>query len=579
MRTAWSVMKVVLASITLALILPATPAAAAASPTAMCGHGDRPESGLQGQTTLADMASGRSQDPYWCGLRIVGRHDILNRGSNWQLARVEHCAYVSTMNGVTAVRPEPNDPLTTRPPAGVAVLDVRHPTRPLLTTILRTAGSVDSAETMDAVDAGQRKVLVAGSFGGDKRWGLLTDPLVGAAMDVYDVSHNCTRPQLRATVYWPENAHDVTISPDGRYVFGTGHTQSDNSPSVMVMDISDLSRPRLVVNRPLPLPRGTSTACHTVEFNAAGTRMYCAGVLSAAAKPDGRRTLFWQGNGPTIWDVSDFERGLRNPEFRFVGESAVGNQGGHHAVPATLKGKPYLVAANELDLSDCEQSAFPRIWDITNERRPQVVGEFRLEVQDHCNDPEVAVESALGNYGTHYNSIDDLGDTKLGLFSSTAAGVRIVDLRDPARPREVAYYKPGAEPATTLQAAGAHVSAIWHNANVTDACGSRNMMVPETGHIWFACQATGFFVAELSPQVRAYLGMKVTRTTPGVGVLSSSGTSAVAPGLFASTAGAGTFREADAGVARAIPLSPLAGSGLLLIGSVVVVRRKSRSQA
>jgi hypothetical protein len=300
MSTAWCVIKIVMTALTVALTLPATPSAAMPSSAAMCGPGDRPESGLQGQTTLADMASGRSQDPYRCGLQIVGRHDILNRGTNSQLARVGHCAYVSTMNGVTAVRPEPNDPLTTRPPAGVAVLDVRDPSRPVLTAVLRTAGSVDSAETMDAVDAGRRKVLVAGSFGGDMRWGLLTDRMIGAALDVYDVSRNCGQPQLRATVYWPENAHDVTISPDGRYVFGTGHTQSDRNPSVMVMDISDLSEPRLVVNKPLPLPDGTSTACHTVEFDAAGTRMYCAGLLSAAAKPDGRRTAFWQGNGPTI---------------------------------------------------------------------------------------------------------------------------------------------------------------------------------------------------------------------------------------------------------------------------------------
>jgi hypothetical protein len=573
MTTAWHAVKFVLAALLVAVTLPATSAAAASPLTAMCGPGDRPESGMQGQTTLADMASGRSQEPYWCGLRIVGRHDILNRGSNWQLARIGHCAYVSTMNGVTAVRPEPNDPVTTRPPAGVAVLDVRDPRRPLLTTILRTAGSVDTAETMDAVDAGRRKVLVAGSFGGDKRWGLLTDPLVGAALDVYDVSQDCAQPQLRATVYWPENAHDVTISPDGRYVFGTGHTQSDDDPSVMVMDITDLSRPRLVVNRPLPLPDGTSTACHTVEFNAAGTRMYCAGVLSAAAKPDGRRAPFWEGNGPTIWDVTDVKRGLRNPQFRFVGESAVGNQGGHHAVPATIRDKPYLVAANELDLGDCEQSAFPRIWDISDERRPRVVGEFRLEVQDHCDDPAVAVESALGNYGTHYNSVDDVTDTKLGLFSSTAAGIRIVDLRNPARPREVAYYKPGAQPDTALQPAGAHVSAIWHNANVTDACGSRNVLVPETGHIWFACQATGFFVAELSPEVRAYLRMKAGRTTPGAGVLPTSATSAVAPSFLRAAARAESIqgREEAGGP---IPLSPLAGLGLLLMGNAVVVRRR-----
>jgi hypothetical protein len=232
-----------------------------------------------------------------------------------------------------------------------------------------------------------------------------------------------------------------------------------------------------------------------------------------------------------------------------------------------------------LDLGDCEQSAFPRIWDISNERRPRVVGEFRLEVQDHCDDVEVAVESAVGNYGTHYNSVDDLVDTKLGLFSSTAAGVRIVDLRNPARPREVAYYKPGAQPDTRLQPGGAHISAIWHNANVTDACSSRNVLVPETGHIWFVCQATGFFVAELSPQVRADLGMKGGRTPAAAGVHRASASSEVAPTLLEWMAEAEVVRETEAGFVHLPPLSPLIGSGLLLMGSAALVRRRNRSQA
>jgi hypothetical protein len=122
----------------------ASASSARASGTALCGPNDKPEPALQGQTPLADMASGRSQEPYFCGLRIVGHDDVLNRGANWQLSRIDDCAYLATLKTVMAA---PNDPVTTREPSGVAVIDVRNPAAPKVTEILRTPGSVDGGET------------------------------------------------------------------------------------------------------------------------------------------------------------------------------------------------------------------------------------------------------------------------------------------------------------------------------------------------------------------------------------------------------------------------------------------------
>jgi hypothetical protein len=58
------------------------------------------------------------------------------------------------------------------------------------------------------------------------------------------------------------------------------------------------------------------------------------------------------------------------------------------------------------------------------------------------------------------------------------AGLRIADLRKPEKPVEIAYFKPG------------------------DLCGSRVRYVAETGHIWFACGSSGFYVIELKPELR-----------------------------------------------------------------------------
>jgi hypothetical protein len=90
----------------------------------------------------------------------------------------------------------------------------------------------------------------------------------------------------------------------------------------------------------------------------------------------------------------------------------------------------------------------------------------------------------LGTATLHFNDVDSATDTRLGLFQFLWAGLRIVDLRDPASPSEVAYFKPG------------------------DACGGHVRYLPKTGQIWLSCGQSGFYVLELDPRIRARLGMK-----------------------------------------------------------------------
>jgi hypothetical protein len=530
--TRWRRVAPLVAGVLVVAVLSVAPASgfpvedASLGATEFCGPDDRPETGYQGETTLQEALTGASQDPYFCGLRIVGHTDIWNRGGNWQLARSQHCAYVSTVKTVPL---DPEDPVTTREPAGVAVIDVSDPTKPESVRVLRDPGSLDSIETMHAVDAGKRHVLAAGDYTGGTQWypwSPVTNPeTTSAALDIYD-STECAEPKHMATYYWPTNVHDVTISPDGKRIYGTGE-----GAVLYVLDITNMARPKLIADQPLILPGDSPSSvgwapypCHTVTFNRDETRMYCAGVVSSRSPDDGEQAegSTWDKAGPTIWDVSEISRGRKNPEVRFVGEADIRGQGGHHAVPAIIDGKPHLIAANEL--GGCPNAvgrpplgayptAYARIWDISAERAPRKVSEFHLEVTKHCDEERVQDSNTLGSWGLHYNNVDDpWGDTKLGLFGSTAAGLRIVDLRNPKHPREVAYYKPGGNPTAQLQPAGVHFgAALFANMNFLDACGSRNWFVKETGHIWFVCQANGFFVAELSPEVREYLGERADR--------------------------------------------------------------------
>ena len=92
------------------------------------------------------------------------------------------------------------------------------------------------------------------------------------------------------------------------------------------------------------------------------------------------------------------------------------------------------------------------------------------------------ITSPPGTATIHWRDVDDPSDTRLGLFSMTWAGLRIVDLRSPSNPVEVAYFKPG------------------------DSRMTHSRYVKETGQIWFECLQSGFYVIELKSELRKSLG-------------------------------------------------------------------------
>src|SRR5579859_6577153 len=65
---------------------------------AQCGPSDRTESGLQGQTTSKERASGDSERGYNCNLELVGQFRGEGAFSQDGPSYFDHCAYVATEN-------------------------------------------------------------------------------------------------------------------------------------------------------------------------------------------------------------------------------------------------------------------------------------------------------------------------------------------------------------------------------------------------------------------------------------------------------------------------------------------------
>lgn len=448
--------------------------------------GDRLEKGLQGETLPEDKPGTILATPYSKGVEVVGHDAVLGRDSNVQLAWVDQCAYVSSTGGpFPIIGTTSGDPKLT----GVAVIDVGDPAHPKTVRVLRDRGSAAALEAMHAVAAPGRKVLAAAAYhGGDNVAGSSVghDPEATAAwLDIYDVS-DCANPKLMAEVKWPQNAHSLRISPDGRYVYGPNLSPFTGEGGIQVMDISDLAKPRFIGKLAATRADGSSFefAAHEVSLSADGRRLY-AGVNASKGGdlnqgltlfPPNRDALGPNGGGVYIFDNSDIVEGRADPKLRLLGVMPGG--GWHSVMPARIKGVPHLVGGAELGVCP---GTWPKLIDIADETRPFIAGEFRLAMNrpENCS---AAAKSAKGVSGIipdpgtatlHFNDVDSADDTRLGLFNFLWGGLRIADLRDPARPVEVAYFKPG------------------------DACGGHVRFVPATGHVWLSCGQSGFYVLKL----------------------------------------------------------------------------------
>ncbi len=153
-----------------------------------------------------------------------------------------------------------------------------------------------------------------------------------------------------------------------------------------------------------------------------------------------------------------------------------------------------------------------RIIDIGDEKNPKIVSRLMLETHDPANcasvSPDVAGLSTF-TYGSHYCSVDNRNNATTlacGYFNS---GIRVFDIRDPVRPKEIAYYNPAG---TTTRTAGSN-----HNRNGgwvaggPDWCAAQVHLDKETGTLWTTCQDNGVLVLKFRDGVWPFKGT----STPG----------------------------------------------------------------
>jgi hypothetical protein len=105
------------------------------------------------------------------------------------------------------------------------------------------------------------------------------------------------------------------------------------------------------------------------------------------------------------------------------------------------------LVSDELGSNNCDDPAKPvfgyaRILDISDEQNPKLVSQFKTEALEpaHCAEAQPLAGAIGFGVGTHYCSVDRVNDPRLLGCGYWSGGLRVFDIRNPWRPKEVAYF-------------------------------------------------------------------------------------------------------------------------------------------
>lgn len=454
---------------------------------ASCGANDKPETALQGQVPASLRTPGGFKG-FNCNLELVGQSR--GEGAAWSVAKFRNCAYYGTSNGANQ---------QTR---GVVVLDVSNPAAPTRTMSLTTSAMILPHESMRANE--RRQILGANRNNGND-------------VDFYDISGLCSSPQLLSSVAlgtgssgFTNNAlgHEGGFAPDGLTYWGG----DINNGQYYAVDITDTTKPKLLVRWQNPFGPPTRTT-HGLSISEDGNRAYFTSLTGLAILRGPEPMPYAPGtstNGVIIADTSEVQQRKANPQIKVI--STIFWEDGtvaQHTIPIKIGGKPYLIGVDEggsgglpglggnpnalQNACNAKMSPFPmaRIIDLADETKPKVISKLMLETHDPANCdkvlPDVAGRLDLFTYGAHYCGVDDRLDATVLACGYMESGIRVFDIRDPVRPKEIAYFNPpsvvGPSPGSTNANSG---------NGKPDHCPMQMHFDKAAGTLWTACQDNGF---------------------------------------------------------------------------------------
>jgi hypothetical protein len=370
----------------------------------------------------------------------------------------------------------------------------------------------------------------------------------GPEFDVYDIALDCRFPQLLSSNAMGTasngdagalpsgetlQGHEGAFAPDGLTYYGgdlrfTPPGAPSSTGQYYAVDTADPTRPKLIT----AWTTGVAGAnVHGMSISADGKRGYfvslggLSGGLAGLTDPN-----VPANNGVLIYDLSQIQARVPNPQVKLISK-LLWKDGSvaQHTIPVKIDGKSYLIfvdeggsgggssAAQEAAACAAGMPLFPmaRIIDISDEKNPKIVSRLGLETHDPANCAQVLPDIAglaIFTYGSHYCSVDNKQNATTlacGYFNS---GIRVFDIREPKRPREIAYFNPAG---TTVASPGSNHNAFaqWR-AGGPDWCSAQVHLNADNGTLWSTCQDNGLLALKFTHGVWPF---PETTTPPGGG--------------------------------------------------------------
>jgi hypothetical protein len=139
------------------------------------------------------------------------------------------------------------------------------------------------------------------------------------------------------------------------------------------------------------------------------------------------------------------------------------------------------------------------ILDISQEDRPFAISTFQVDEEpgDFCN--------RGGRFGPHSmnDAYNPMFDKKMMFVAYFNAGIRAVDIRDPFKPVEVAYFIPAVNDNT--EESCANIDGVRECSVVVQ---TNNVNIDDRGYVYAVDRAgTGLHIVELEGDARAIVGL------------------------------------------------------------------------
>jgi hypothetical protein len=425
-----------------------------ATPRAKCLKGSKPEPSIQGRVPAGSDING-----LWCNVKLIGHQGSSGGFKVWRYVDTagHECAIYDTalVYPLNAFKFDSSS-------QGVVVLDMSNPRKPVQTAVLTDVASLTPHES---VDVNQKRGLLAEVSGN-----LATEP---GYVSIYDLHKDCRHPVMDAGGLFARLGHESGFSTDGKtfYASATGYH------SIVALDLTDPKSPHAVWEGNL--------RSHGLSLSPDGNRAYLTEPLD---------------HYMLILDTSEIQARKPNPQAHEIARLAWSHGSlPQNAMPFTQHGKPYVLEFDEfngatLALGSPDDIGAARIIDVSDERAPKVIANLRLQVNQptehakYSNDDPGSFSPGQG-YAAHYCNLDSRTNAKVVACSFIVSGLRVFDISNVRKPKEIAYYVAPAKAAAENGGDGSNYAM------------SKPAFAPKRHEVWYTDTTSGFYALRVDKRV------------------------------------------------------------------------------